>query len=189
MHKFDPAKAEKLLSPDRYHQLKPDVLLEKLGVAPGGTILDLGCGNGFFTFPASAAMGEDGMVIAADMSEEMLQLLKDRNPRDNVQVLQVEEVRMDVDTESVDGAVLINLYHEFNIREENVRELKRVLKPAGKLMVIDRAPEEGDEAGPPNHHRVALETAKTELEQWGFEVSVNDMYTEDSWIIIAQREE
>lgn len=189
MHKFDPAKAEKLLRPDRYHQLKPDVLLEKLGVAPGGTILDLGCGNGFFTFPASAAMGDDGMVIAADMSEEMLQLLKDRNPRDNVQVLQVEEVRMAVDTESVDGAVLINLYHEFNNREDNVRELKRVLKPDGKLLVIDPTPGDRDTSGPPNHHRVALETAREELEQWGFSVSVNEMYTEDSWMIIARREE
>lgn len=187
MHKFDPAKAEKLLAPERYHRLKPDVLLEKLGVPPGGTILDLGCGNGFFTFPAAAAMGEDGMVIAADMSTEMLQLLKDRNPRDNVQVLKVDEVKMDVDSASVDGAVLIHLYHEFNNREANVRELKRVLKPDGKLMVVDKAPMASDESGPPNHHRVALETARAELEQWGFSVGIHEMYTEDAWIVIARR--
>ena len=63
-HKFNPERAEKLVAPERYQELKPEILLQRLGVGPGSTILDLGCGNGFFTFPAAVGMGENGMVMA-----------------------------------------------------------------------------------------------------------------------------
>ncbi len=185
MHKFDPARAARLLEPNRYHLVKPDNLLQKLGIPPGSTLLDLGCGNGFFTFPAAAAMGEDGMVIAADTSDYMLQLLRDRNPRDNVQILKVDEVEMDVDTRSVDGAVLINIYHEFSDRKANFAELRRVLKPGGKVMVLDWAPVAESLSGPPVKHRVGLGTATRELEQWGFRIETNEPYTAESWLIIA----
>ncbi len=112
-HKFNPEKAQRLIARGRYEELKPEILLQRLGVAPGSTILDLGCGNGFFSFPAAVGMGEKGMVIAADTSEEMLLLLNRRVPPENIQVLQVEEVAMDVDSDSVDAVVALALYHEF----------------------------------------------------------------------------
>ena len=185
MHKFDPSRAERLLAPERYHLIKPDILLQKLGVAPGSTLLDLGCGNGFFTFPASAAMGEEGMVIAADTSAEMLQLLKDRNPRDNVQILQVGEAKMEIDTDSVDGAVMINLYHEFADRAANLNEIKRVLKSGGKILILDWSPVEESFSGPPVEHRIELGIATWELEQQGFVIETNTPYAEEHWLIIA----
>ena len=184
-HKFDPVKAERLLAPERYQKIKPDILLQKLGVPPGSTILDLGCGNGFFTFPASAAMGENGMVIAADSSGEMLQLLSDRNPRDNVQVLQVDEVAMDVDSDSVDGAVLLNLYHELDDRTASLKELKRVLKPNGHLLILDWSPEIEYTSGPPLEHRIPIKMAVEELTSAGFKVDKKERYTEETWLIVA----
>lgn len=184
-HKFDPAKAEKLLAPERYQKLKPDILLQKLGVPPGSTILDLGCGNGFFTFPASAAMGENGMIIAADTSSEMMQLLSDRNPRDNVQLLLVEEVVMDVDSGSVDGAVLLNLYHELSDRAANFKELKRVLKPNGRVLILDWSPEVERTSGPPIEDRINVKTATAELVSWGFIIDIKERYTEENWLIVA----
>lgn len=184
-HKFDPAKAENLLAPERYQKIKPDILLQKLGVPPGSTILDLGCGNGFFTFPASAAMGENGMIIAADTSGEMLQLLSDRNPRDNVQVLQVGEVEMDVDSASVDGAVLINIYHEFQDRAANLNELKRVFKPNGRVLILDWSPAVEHTSGPPLESRIDVKTAIAELVSSGFKIDIKERYTEETWLVVA----
>ena len=141
-HKFNPEKAAKLIAPERYHLLKPDILLQKLGIAPGSTLLDMGCGNGFFTFPAAAAMGDKGMVIAADMSLPMLAALNDRNPPDTVQILHCEEVLLDVEDGSVDAAIGIALYHEFQDPHENLQELIRILRPGGKVMILDWIPED-----------------------------------------------
>lgn len=184
-HKFDPKSADKLIAPERYQEMKPDILLQRLGVAPGGTILDLGCGNGFFTFPAAMGMGERGMVIAADTSEQMLLLLNRRYPPDNVQVLQVEEVKMDIEDASVDAAVAIALYHEFKQAHANLTEVKRVLKTDGKIMLLDWDPLSTRERGPSKDHRIARSQVVKDLETVGFKIDVQENYVDDIWMIIA----
>jgi len=182
--KFDPSKAERLLAPERYQELKPDIMLQKLGIAPGSTILDLGCGNGFFTFPAAVAMGE-GMVIAADMSEPMLNLLRRRNTPDNVQILQVAEVKMEIENDTVDAAVLLAIYHEFKDPLENLAEIQRILKPGGKLLILDWDPDSQKERGPGRDHRVHKTEAMADLTSAGFTVDSHEDYVQDMWMIIA----
>ncbi len=184
-HKFNPERAERLVSPERYQEIKPDILLQRLGVPPGKTILDLGCGNGFFTFPAAMGMGEEGMVIAADVSEQMLLLLNRRMPPDNVQVLQVEEVKLDIEDQSVDAVVGIALYHEFKAPLENLAEIKRVLKAEGKVMFMDWDPKADQERGPAKDHRIASAKAIQNLEASGFSIDVQENYVEDIWLLIA----
>ncbi len=185
-HKFNPERAGKLIAAERYEEIKPEVLLQRLGSPPGSTILDLGCGNGFFTFPAAMAMGAAGMVIAADLSEQMLTLLNRRVPPENVQVLQVEEIKLDVETDSVDAAVVIALYHEFKTPLENLKEIKRVLKPAGKIMLLDWDPLAKRERGPKQDHRVSRSQVAKDLKTSGFAVTSQENYVEDIWLIIAQ---
>ncbi len=182
--KFDPSRAERLIAPERYQELKPDVILSQLGIAPGSTILDLGCGNGFFTFPAAVAMG-DGMVIAADMSEEMLSLLRQRSTPDNIQILKVDEVKMDVEDDSVDAAVLIAVYHEFKSPLDNLAEITRTLKSNGKILILDWDPQADKERGPGKAHRVAKTQAIRTLEASNFTVESHENYTQDMWMIIA----
>lgn len=183
--KFDPSRAERLIAPERYQELKPDVMLQKLGTPPGSTIMDLGCGNGFFTFPAAVAMG-DGMVIAADLSEPMLNLLRQRNVPDNVQILQVEEVKMEVEDDSVDAVVMIALYHEFKEPRENLAEIKRTLKTDGKILILDWDPSAEKERGPGKEHRVSMDQALTDLEAAGFTPISQEHHTQDMWMVIAQ---
>ena len=184
-NKFDFRKADKLISPNRYQDLKPDVLLQRLGTPPGCTILDLGCGNGFFTLPAAAAMGDEGMIIAADTSEHMLALLNNRLPHDNVQILQVEEVTLDIDTATVDATVAIAVYHEFNKPLKNLAEISRVLTAAGKLMILDWDPNAAAERGPGKEHRISLNQAVKEIESAGFSIDSSENYTDEIWIIQA----
>jgi ubiquinone/menaquinone biosynthesis C-methylase UbiE len=185
-YKFNPQGAEKLIAPERYQELKPDILLQRLGTPPGSTILDLGWGNGFFTFPAAMGMGEQGMVIAADTSEQMLTLLDRRMPPDNVQVLQVAEIEMDVESNSVDAAVVISLYHELKTPLENLKEIKRVLRPEGKIMLLDWDPLAKRERGPRMDHRVLQSQVIDDLETVGFEITTRENYVEDIWMIIAR---
>jgi ubiquinone/menaquinone biosynthesis C-methylase UbiE len=187
-HKFNPAKAEKLLSPERYHEIKPDILLQKLGIAPGSVLMDLGCGNGFFTFPAAAGMGEKGHIIAADMSEHMLDLLRRRSPPDTVQILKTEEVKLDIDDDSVDATVAINLYHEFKYPAANLDEIARVTRSGGRLLILDWNPEGELLRGPEQEIRVARETVAQHLTTAGFKVESDEDYTADHWLIIATRE-
>jgi len=129
-------------------------------------------------------MGE-GMVIAADMSDDMLSLLRQRNTPDNIQILQVEEVKMDIEDDSVDAAVLIAVYHEFKNPMENLAELKRTLKPGGKMLILDWDPQADKERGPGKAHRVAKIQAIKDLKAAGFTVASHENYTLDMWMIVA----
>ena len=130
-------------------------------------------------------MGEDGMVIAADISDEMLALLDRRNPPDNVQILKIDEVKMDVEDDSVDAAVGTTVYHEFKAPLQNLNEISRVLKPGGKVMFLDWDPAAEKERGPSHQHRITMEQAVHDLESSGFTIEVQEQYLDEMWLVIA----
>ncbi len=125
------------------------------------------------------------MVIAADTSSEMLLALNRRVPGDNVQVLEVEEVKLDIEDESVDGVVTITVFHEFKKPSENLVEIYRVLKPGGKLMIIDWKPDTENMSGPSQSDRVFVDDAHKIVEEAGFSIIVAEPHSETKWIIIA----
>ena len=74
---FDPKHAAHLDTPFRHFLYRPDRLAERL-VAPGGRILDFGCGPGFFTRAFAQRVGETGQVFSADLQEEMLAIVREK---------------------------------------------------------------------------------------------------------------
>lgn len=89
--RFDPAKLERLDSPERRKALPPDELLKKLPINKQDNILDLGAGTGYFALPA--ARMTNGTVYALDVEPQMLAFLKERMEADgitNVELVQGE---------------------------------------------------------------------------------------------------
>ena len=76
--KFDIRQRQELLSEQREATLHPDALLRRLGLARGDTVADIGCGPGFFTLPAADIVGDEGVVLAADIQGEMLSAIRSR---------------------------------------------------------------------------------------------------------------
>ena len=63
-HFYDKVMAFTLDNIIRHLFINPVRLLEKMGVKEGQKIIDIGCGPGFFTIPASKIVGEDGFIFA-----------------------------------------------------------------------------------------------------------------------------
>ena len=72
---FSAEKASHLDTKFRRILYRPDRLAERY-VKPGERVLDFGCGPGFFTREFAKKVGENGYVIAADLQEEMLAILR-----------------------------------------------------------------------------------------------------------------
>ena len=75
--KFDPAKWQRLLPPERRALLDPGAFLDVIAVAPGSTVADIGAGPGFFTAPLAERVGPAGHVVALDVSPAMIERLRE----------------------------------------------------------------------------------------------------------------
>ncbi|HQT45251.1 MAG TPA: class I SAM-dependent methyltransferase [Candidatus Micrarchaeota archaeon] len=129
-------------------------ILEEIGISRGETVMDFGCGIGYFSIPALDLVGEEGTVIAIDLSKERLAELKRRaNGRKNLEIVNADN--MD-GIRSADVILAITVLHEIDGQREFVSKCMASLKPGGRLVVIDWAKEKTD-MGPPIEHRIGKE--------------------------------
>jgi ubiquinone/menaquinone biosynthesis C-methylase UbiE len=153
VHKFDPKKAGILDDPERVKILEPASILEKLELTGEMVLVDLGCGTGFFSIPASRRVKK---VFALDIAQEMLEILRDKIKKEkitNIEVLLSGESSIPLLDKSVDIILMANVFHELEDRFTLLKEVKRVLKMNGRLMIIDWNKMEMD-FGPPLQERL-----------------------------------
>ena len=152
-HVFNPARAKRLLSKDRMARQPLEPILSRLKPEAGQTWLDLGAGSGFMTLP----LLEQGChVIALDLSEEMLDYLLSRVPEDLLPHLELGVAAappLPLEDASVDNVVLINVFHEIPDHSGAAREMLRVLRPGGRIHILDHR-RDSDQGGSPKKDRL-----------------------------------
>jgi ubiquinone/menaquinone biosynthesis C-methylase UbiE len=129
----------------------------QMGLREGMKVADIGAGSGQFSLAAAAAVGVDGRVYAVDIQEDVLKHLKDsahRAGRRNVDTIwgNIEKTAgTKLRDQSVDAVILSNTLFQLEHKEEAVREIKRILKPGGRLLVVDWAGSYGGMGPSPEH--------------------------------------
>ena len=109
-------------------------------VREGMVVLELGCGPGFFTTEIARRVGKSGKVIAADLQEGMLELVRKKLAATDLES-RVLLHKCDVDrigvTEKVDLVVAFFMVHEVADKSRMLKELKAILKPGGSLYIVE----------------------------------------------------
>lgn len=77
MHKFHIKNLEKLDNPKRRQSMPPEETLKKFKIGDKGTLLDIGCGIGYFTIPAAKII-TNGSVIGIDIMTEFLDIAREK---------------------------------------------------------------------------------------------------------------
>lgn len=184
--RFDPQKRHGLHSAERVAKWQPRTLLGSLGIQSGNTVLDLGCGTGFWTLPLAELAGPSGVVWALDVSQEMLDALAERHPPETVRMLRSELPQIDLPSAAVEHIWGAFVVHEVEPLAGLMAELRRVLHPGGQVAILDWRPDAASQDGPPPHHRLSPATVTEHLQAAGFEVLPQNWQHEDGYLIEAR---
>jgi ubiquinone/menaquinone biosynthesis C-methylase UbiE len=127
---------------DRNDWQQPDRVMSDLGMKPGTRVADIGCGEGYFTFPLAGAVGRQGHVFALDIDAGTLASLKkqaDQQRLTNVTVVVSEAVDTRLPSECVDAVLVCDVLHEVPEAQRLplLQSAVRALKPGGFLYLID----------------------------------------------------
>jgi ubiquinone/menaquinone biosynthesis C-methylase UbiE len=186
-HKFNPENKKKLFSEFRKKILPARRTLKEAGLKEEMTFADVGCGNGYFTFPASEIIGSKGRVFALDISSELLEdintRIKEEN-KTNIEVVKTEENNLKIAKESVDLAFSCNVLHETKDLDLFLKEVKRILKPEGRIAIIDWEKVDSD-FGPPKEHRLDKSVIINGLKDIGFKYVKAKILNKDLYRITA----
>jgi len=109
-------------------------------ITEGMTVLDVGCGPGFFSLDMAHMVGKSGRVIASDLQEGMLQKVKEKIKgtvlEERIIVHRCEENNIGV-SEPVDFVLLFYMVHEVPNQEDLLNEIRTILKPHGQVLIVE----------------------------------------------------
>jgi ubiquinone/menaquinone biosynthesis C-methylase UbiE len=117
--------------------------LVKLGIGVGMKVVDLGAGSGFYTFAAAKMAGPAGRVYSVDVVKELLERIRSTGATNGLRNIEVvwgncEKIGGTKLGEAVaDRVIASNILFQVEKPDEFILEIKRILKPGGKVLVVD----------------------------------------------------
>ena len=144
----------------------PSELLGKIGINQGDVVMDFGCGPGFYTIEIAKKAKR---VMAVDLSPEMLKKAQNKAAKagvKNIEFLQSDGKNIEAEAGSLDLILLVTVFHEVRESQAVLTEFHRILKPAGKLVIVE-AVKRGTFVGAPVQNPEAL---KEEVETGNFKL-------------------
>lgn len=122
----------------------PKKNIAQFRIGHGMHVADLGTGSGFYTIEAAKAVGTSGKVYAVEVQKELLEKLKNNlshaRLHNNVEVVwgNIETIGgTRLKDASVDRVIVSNVLFQVEHKDNLCLEVKRILKPKGKVLVVD----------------------------------------------------
>ncbi len=146
-----------------------------LGVEPGMSVADFGSGSGIYVLHIAEALENSGHVYAIDVQRDLLRRVKNEAHRrgfKNVNVIWTDLERADsskLGDKTLDLVLISNLLFQIENKAAVLAEAWRVLKPAGRLAIIDWAESFGG-MGPIKKDVVTKDAALALARDLGFEL-------------------
>lgn len=141
-----------------------------LAVQPGQRIADLGCGNGYHTFPLARAAGREGLVFAVDLQPRMLELLQLRAEKDQLQNIRLVEATTSdpkLAPSSCDLVLMVDVYHELSHPVSVMQRVKRALRTGGRCVLVEFRAEDEKVPIKPEHTMTKAQVVR-EMASHGF---------------------
>jgi predicted methyltransferase len=183
-------------NPERESWEKSSLILKQMPLKPGDTVVDVGSGAGYFTFKFSDLVGPGGKVYAMDTKKPHVDyiesLVKKWGTTNVVPVLSTaDSLRLDADG-TADLVFMCSLYHivyavsSADEREGMLKGIRQVLKPGGKLVIVDNGPVEEQQL-PYHGPYIRKELIEAQLAAYGFVLEKADQIIPQRYMLVFAR--
>ena len=158
---------------EREQEEDPDLALRLLRIKRGATVADIGAGSGYFSVRLARIVGPTGKVYATDIQAGMLNLLQQNAARAKlanvIPVLgTIDDPKLPAD--SIDLAIMVDVYHEFSEPQKMLQRIREALKADGRLVLLEYRAEDPD-VPILRDHKMSKSQVKLEVEHEGFRQS------------------
>ena len=121
----------------------PQRNLEQFELLPEMKVADFGSGSGFYSLEAAKLVGDKGRVYCVDIQKDLLAKIKNAAAKERL--FNIEVIWGDIEKLggtrlkdfSIDAVIVSNLLFQIKEKATLVNEIRRILKPKGKVLVVD----------------------------------------------------
>jgi len=186
--KFPVERADVLLSKSDPGAVDPHLLIAELPLRTDMTVADIGSGPGYFSVPLAKYL-YDGMVHAIDVQQGMLDIVVKQAEAvrvNNIETVLSKEAKIPLDDASVDIALLSNVFHETSSPTRLIRDVERIVKKGGWIVIMEWKKEEMT-AGPPLKERIALEDVEKLIDKINLPIKARRTIGKSRYLVLVEK--
>lgn len=160
--------------PEREKEENVSTLIANMNIQPTDDIVDIGAGSGYHVF-RMAPLANKGTVYAQDIQDEMLAAVNykvEQTGTTNVKLVKGSEKSANLPENSVDKVLIVDVYHEFSYPVEMLASIRKAMRAAGELYLIEYR---GEDPTVPIKavHKMTEAQAVKEMKAAGFKLKEN----------------
>jgi len=160
------------------------------GIEPGMSVADFGAGSGHYIWPIAEALENSGQLFAIDVQQDLLRRIHNEAHKrgyKNIKIIwtDLEKPKSSkIADRALDYVLISNLLFQIENKSSVIQEARRVLKPSGKLILIDWSDSFGG-LGPQTSNVVPMTAGIQLLRQGGFEITDEFKAGAHHWGLLA----
>jgi predicted methyltransferase len=169
----------------RDRDLKPEQIMDVIGLRPGMTVGEAGASYGYFTFKMSRRIGPTGVVYANDIDARALETIRTRAASEkvaNIRTVLGEAADPRFPRNDLEMIVVFDCLFEFTGQAKWMKSARKYLRPSGRLVIVD--PDAAKMASP---HFLSRQQVHEFARDAGFTaVEVDDRFLKTHMIVVLQ---
>jgi ubiquinone/menaquinone biosynthesis C-methylase UbiE len=157
---------------EREEEEAPSKAIDALDLKPGMVIADIGAGSGYYTSRMARKVAPSGRVLATDIQPGMIAILERRITAEGLANVTTLLGAMDdpgLQPNSIDLAIMVDVYHELQQPQLFLQRLKPAFKPGGRLVLLEFRKED-PKVPILEVHKMSVAEVKAELEAEGYAI-------------------